>query len=244
MKTHMIIGRSRFLFKLFVLNFLNLFKVTLIRTYKSPINFFKINLLLDVGANIGQYAMHARKGGYKEKIVSFEPLIDAHHILTKASKGDSLWVVHSRCAVGGENSIVDINIAQNSFSSSILPILPSHVLAAPKSKYIGKIETNLITLDSIFNEYNDNNRIFLKIDTQGFEKDVLDGVLKNLKNIYVIQLELSAVILYENQKLYNYFFSFFNENNFSLWSLEPGFSDKETGRMLQFDAIFVNNKAL
>ena len=95
----------------------------------------------------------------------------------------------------------------------------------------------------MFESYRKNNeKVFLKIDTQGFEREVLGGLSKNLRNIFAVQLELSIVPLYDNQELYKYFFSFFEENGFILWSLIPGFGNPTTGQLLQFDAIFVRNK--
>ena len=134
----MTINRIKFLFKVYLLKFSKLFNLGIVRVYRSPIDFFKIDLLLDVGANIGQYASLARRSGYKGRIVSFEPLKDAHSFLIKVSKSDTLWSVHPRCAIGSKDSIIDINIAENSYSSSVLPILESHTSAAPKSQYIGK----------------------------------------------------------------------------------------------------------
>ncbi|MFX8373787.1 FkbM family methyltransferase, partial [Acinetobacter baumannii] len=91
-------------------------------------------------------------------------------------------------------SEVDINISGNSYSSSILPMLPAHLSAAPESLYIGKAKTKVITLDSVFDEYRVNKeKVFLKIDTQGFEAEVLSGLSRNLRNITAVQLEMSIV---------------------------------------------------
>lgn len=206
----------------------------------SPILYHNIELLFDVGANVGQYAMLSREEGYKGKIVSFEPLPVAYELLLKKSKNDYSWTVHERCAVGSNPSEAEINISENSYSSSLLPMLQAHALAAPESVYIGKAKTKIISLDSIFNCYRKNNeKTFLKIDTQGFESEVLKGLSENLKNIFAVQLELSIVPLYDNQETYQYFFTFFENNGFVLWSLIPGFTNSITGQMLQFDAIFV-----
>lgn len=200
----------------------------------------KIELLFDVGANIGQYAMHARDIGYKGKIISFEPLPDAYEKILKNSKNDPLWTVHKRCALGSSISEMEINISQNSQSSSILPMNHLHSSTAPESSYIAKAKTNVITLDSIFDSYRKNDeKIFLKIDVQGFESEVLKGLALNLKNIFAVEIELSVVPLYDKQELYNYFFSFFEKNGFTLWSLMPIFKRDETGELLQFDAVFV-----
>jgi len=210
------------------------------KKYPELLLHHKIELLFDVGANFGQYAMHARESGYKGKIISFEPLPDAYEKILKNSKNDPLWIVHKRCALGSDISEMEINISQNSQSSSILSMLHLHSSAAPESLYIDKAKTDVITLDSIFDSYRKNNeKIFLKIDVQGFESEVLKGLTLNLKNVFAVEIELSVVPLYHKQELYNYFFSFFEKNGFTLWSLTPIFRKDETGELLQFDAVFI-----
>jgi FkbM family methyltransferase len=217
--------------------------ISIYGTYPEFLLHHKIELLFDVGANSGQYAMHARDNGYKGKIVSFEPLPDAYEKILKNSKKDLLWTVHNRCVLGSGTSEMEINISQNSQSSSMLSMLDSHSSAAPESCYIGKTKTDVITLDSVFDGYRKNNeKILLKIDVQGFESEVLKGLALNLKNIFAVEIELSVVPLYEKQELYDYFFSFFEKNGFTLWSLVPLFKNPETGKLLQFDAIFIKKK--
>lgn len=203
----------------------------------------QIELLLDVGANVGQYVKLARAEGYKGRIVSFEPLPDAHQMLLQNAKGDPLWTIHERCALGAVSGETEINISQNSVSSSLLPMLQAHASAAPASVYIGKAKTEVITLDAALNAYRrKDERIFLKIDTQGFEREVLKGLCGNLRSVFAVQLELSVVPLYDGQDLYEHFFTYFESNGFVLWSLVPGFSDPQSGRLLQFDAVFVRQE--
>lgn len=208
----------------------------------SPLLHHQIQLLLDVGANIGQYAMATRAEGYQGRIVSFEPLPDAYERLLQRSKSDPLWTVHKRCAVGSRLGETEINISQNSVSSSLLPMLQAHASAAPASVYIGKAKTEVITLDSVIDVYRRHGEnTLLKIDTQGFEREVLDGLSEHLRSIFAVQLELSVVPLYAGQDLYQHFFTFFQEHGFVLWSMVPGFSDPQTGQLLQFDAVFVRS---
>ena len=218
--------------------------INISRINKVPkvLNYHQIELLLDVGANDGGFARLMRSEGYDGKIVSFEPLPEAYQKLINESKNDTNWIIHERCAIGSEIGEAQINISKNSYSSSLLPMLESHLSAEPNSINIGKANTKVITLDSILDVYRNNNqKTFLKIDTQGYEKEVLNGIKYNLKNIYGVQLELSIVHLYENQEIYKYFFTFFEENNFSLWSILPGFYNPLTGQTLQFDAIFIRS---
>jgi FkbM family methyltransferase len=205
-----------------------------------PLLHFSIDLMFDVGANVGQFALSSRGTGFVGRIISFEPLSDAYRALLEKSSHDKNWTVHERCAVGAVCGKKEINIAKNSYSSSLLPMLQAHSSAAPESVYIGKEMVKVIPLDSIYSHYSrTNEKTFLKIDAQGYEKEILDGATESLKSIKVVQLELSVVPLYGLQPLYDYFFEFFDAHGFELWSLIPGFVDQKTGRMLQFDAIFV-----
>lgn len=216
--------------------------VVRVKSAPSPLMHHQITVLIDVGANKGQYARDCRKQGYKGKIVSFEPLPETYEVLSGFAKKDQFWSVHDRCAIGAESGETEINIAQNSLSSSILPMMKAHIDAASSSRYVGKAKTNVIPLDSIFDLYcKPDDKIFLKIDTQGFESEVLKGAEKSLAKIAVVQLEMSIVPLYEGQKLYDYFIDYFKERGFFLWSIEAGFCDRASGQHLQFDATFVRN---
>ena len=75
--------------------------------------------------------------GYKEKIVRFEPLSDAYSILLKNSESDEKWKLHTRSAIGDFDGKITINMAGNSESSSVLPMLENHISAAENSAYIG-----------------------------------------------------------------------------------------------------------
>lgn len=205
-----------------------------------PYIYHDIDIIFDVGGNIGQYAIEARENGFKGKIISFEPLEQEYAILLKKSKKDKLWIIHERCAVGANNFETKINVSKNSYSSSLLKMHDLHTSSDKSSIYVDINNTKVISLDSIFNKYRINNeKIYLKIDTQGYEKLVLEGIKENLTNISVIEIELSIEYLYEGQELYNYYFDFFEMNKFKLWTLKPGFKNKQTGQLLQFDAVFV-----
>lgn len=200
---------------------------------------FGIDLILDVGANQGQFASGLRDGGYSGGIISFEPLSEAHRILHDLSKKDAQWRVHPRCALGDSNGEVEINISENSVSSSILPMLAYHKEAAPGSIYRGRESVPIATLDSVASGYiNNSSTTFLKIDTQGFEWQVLDGARATLPNVRGILLELSLVPLYEGQRLWREINSRLEGEGFVLWALQPGFTDPYDGRTLQFDGIY------
>lgn len=205
------------------------------------ISAYQIDTLFDIGANVGRYALIMRKAGYSGKIISFEPMSAAFEQLKNNSKNDKNWIIN-HYGLGNENTETEINISNNSYSSSILNIMPSHVESAPNSRYVAKEEIQLKTFDSVFNSfYEKGSRIMMKIDTQGFEKQVLEGAENSLKNIDILQLEMSLVPLYENEMLYLDMIHYLSSKGFHLYSLESGFSNPKTGQLLQADGIFVRN---
>lgn len=199
-----------------------------------------INVIFDIGANVGQFSSEIRSKGYTGKIISFEPLTSAREILSKEAVRDRNWIIHDRVAIGNQNGFVDINISKNSYSSSILPMLKTHLDAAPNSEYIGVEKTPIITLDSIADSYLDqNSNCFLKIDTQGYETQVLNGAPKTLAKAKGILCELSLVKLYNGQDLWKDKIARFEKEGFVLWSLQRGFTDNNNGRTLQMNGIFL-----
>jgi FkbM family methyltransferase len=204
------------------------------------INYCNIDTLFDIGANTGQYAINLRENGYCKKIISFEPVKEAFEKLKKASAKDKNWIINNY-ALGDANFQGTINVSGNSLSSSILNMLPLHLNAAPESRYIKQEKIEIRKLDSIFYSFcSKEDTVMLKIDTQGYEKSILDGATNSLNNVSIIQLEMSIVPLYENEMLYDSMVSYLADRGFQLFSLETVFSDLAKGRLLQVDGTFVN----
>lgn len=199
---------------------------------------YGINIVLDVGANSGQYAQELRSIGYKERIISFEPLSSAYAQLVNNRKLDALWKVFN-LALGDRDEKAIINIAGNSYSSSILKMLPAHLKSAPASGYIGQEQIEIAKLDSIFDSLHlEGNNIYLKIDTQGFEENVLRGAENSLQFINTIHLEMSLTPLYHGELLFPEMYALLCGKGYQMVSVELGFSDPQTGRLLQIDGIF------
>jgi FkbM family methyltransferase len=198
-----------------------------------------IDFVIDVGANQGQYARQLFALGYAGRVLSFEPLSSAYHKLQIASAAYPNWEVAERCAVGDADDEIEINISQNSFSSSLLSIHPTHTSVAPDSQYIGKEKVKIIRLDSILPKYlQQASAPFLKIDVQGFEEQVLAGASAILPKVKGLQLELSLVELYKGGKLFEEMLGKVLELGFELHNLFPEFTDEKSGRLLQVDAVF------
>jgi len=199
-----------------------------------------INLVLDVGANAGGFGSYLREIGYRDRIVSFEPLSSAHLLLVKRSSRDEKWIAAPRCAVGHEDGEVAIQIAGNSESSSILDMKQLHCEAAPGSGYVGTEMAPMKTLDSASASFiSGDSKILLKVDTQGYEEHVLSGAIRTLAQTAILQMELSLVELYSGQKLLPETLSFLDGLGFELWGLSPVFADARSGRILQYDGVFL-----
>lgn len=204
----------------------------------------RVNVVLDVGANVGQFGMYLRDIGYGGSIVSFEPMAAAHSALRKAAAGDGNWEVAPRIALGAKSGEVAMNIAGNSESSSILPMLDAHRTAAPESYYIGTERVELRRLDSIAAGYLSSDAIpFVKIDTQGYENEVLEGAEGILPRVVGLQVELSLMPLYAGGRLMSEMVESLQDRGFDLWSVESAFVDPYCGRVLQVDGTFFRRSA-
>lgn len=198
-----------------------------------------VNVIFDVGANTGQYGKFLRENGYRGRIVSFEPISSAWDTLAETTKADARWDVAPRAAIGGSDGEIEMHISGNSVSSSALEMLPAHLKAAPDSAYVGTELVRLQKLDTIGPQYlAPDSRLFLKIDTQGFESQVLCGADDLLKSAIGIQLELSLTPLYKGQTLFYESLSNLDQLGFDLWNFAPVFFDSQTERLLQGDATF------
>ena len=150
----------------------------------------EINLIFDVGANEGQFAKKIIENGYKGKIISFEPLNDPYEKLVLKSSKFENWKVE-KLSLGSENKNSEINISNYSLSSSIFPISSKHLKAKKNSNYTSKQKTEIKKLDTyIYENKVASDYSFLKIDTQGYEYNVLGGSVQNLKNFRIILCEL------------------------------------------------------
>jgi FkbM family methyltransferase len=199
---------------------------------------FHVDLVLDVGADTGEYVQQLRRHGYAGRVVSFEPLPSSFAQLHTAAAGDPRWEV-ANLALGEHGGRATLHVAADAHSSSLHAVLPAHLAAAPQASFIDTAEVEVRRLDTVFAEYRrDAHDIYLKMDVQGAEREVLAGASAALQHITGVQLELSLVPLYAGQALMPELLAFMNEQGFRLMSLEPGFTDGHTGRLLQVDAIF------
>ncbi|MDA9605011.1 FkbM family methyltransferase [Candidatus Pelagibacter sp.] len=199
-----------------------------------------IDLVLDIGANEGQFAKDLRKNNYANEIISFEPVETVYKKLMKNSLADKKWNIYERCCLGEFDGITEINVSNYSLSSSILDFSMLHTDAKSSATMIEKEKVKITKLDTVAETISfKDKKILLKIDTQGYESQILEGGDKFLKNVNIVFCELSIYEVYKGQLLFGDIIKRLEKYNFKLASIENGFSNKKTKQLLQVDAIFV-----
>jgi FkbM family methyltransferase len=198
-------------------------------------------VVLDVGANSGQYGKEVRARGFRGRIISFEPLPDAFAILRETARRDPLWEVR-QLGLGATDGSGMLNVAGNSVSSSFLPMTRRHMEAAPMSSYTHAIEARVARLDSLESEVLSSPRTHLKLDVQGYEMEVLGGSVSSLSKVATVEVEVAFEPLYEGQPSMAEILRYLDEHGFQLVWLERSLLEPRTGFALQGDALFRRRK--
>lgn len=202
----------------------------------------RVDVVIDVGAHAGEFGQALRHDGYQGKIVSFEPISGLFERLEALTTADGSWACR-RTAVGNQDGEIEIHVSGNDgFSSSVREMAAIHREANPMSSYVGSETVEITTLDRIRDEIVERDtRACLKVDTQGFESEVLAGATDVLKNCRVVELELGFAELYDGQPLFPDLLEEMNAQGFVLTDIEPGFKDAGTQRLLQVDGLFLRS---
>lgn len=217
------------------------------RPYRDPIRHvclkaaeFGVVTVLDVGANKGQFARRLREVGYQGEIVSFEPLASCHDALSTAAANDPRWHVAPRAALGAKDDIVIINVSENLVSSSMLPITEHAVGVHAPSRYVATEEVPLRRLDAMIDSAW-QAPFALKIDTQGFELEVLNGATGLLPTVPLVLLEMSLIPVYQGGAGFAELYAWMEHAGYRCIGITEGFSDVGKNEQLQADAVFVRN---
>jgi FkbM family methyltransferase len=211
---------------------------------RQLLRYLGITVVFDVGAHMGEYAMRLRNLGYQGRIVSFEPQAEAFAALSKRALVDEDWVA-LHLALGDQEGEQVLNSSRNSWSSSFLPILP-HILEVEASiKKVGTERVRIGLLDNIYkNLTNPSDKIFMKIDVQGYEPAVLAGASEFLSCCVAVQLEMALLPSYQGQVLFPEMIDFMRRSGFAPVHFERGFWDGRTGYLVEADGIFVRAEIL
>lgn len=200
---------------------------------------FEVDLVLDAGGHAGRFASGLRRAGYRGRIVSFEPLDPARRRLERAAAQDDTWSVLPY-ALGDESGPAALNVAgADGAASSVLPMLPPHREADPRSAYVARQPVEVRRLDALWEQVvAPGERVFLKLDVRGYEPRVLRGAGEHTDDLTGLQVQTSFVPLYEDGLLFDEGLDLARSTlGMSLKSLLPGLADPRSGRLLQCDLV-------
>lgn len=214
------------------------------RSLSKILDTYKVDTVLDVGANCGQFAEGLRKYGFKGQIVSFEPVSACYKIVSEKAAKDSKWKA-VQMALGNARESKNINVPKSTVFSSFLKTTDYSLDRFSDHKlddyYQEMIQID--TLDQYAKEHLPNlanSRTFLKIDTQGFDMNVLLGAKDSLKNFVGISTELSFIPLYDQSTPHTKMLSFLEENAFGVANIFPVTFDEKSHLMIEADCIALN----
>lgn len=198
-----------------------------------------VDCVLDVGAFTGTYGRMLRDRGYRGRIVSFEPASENFELLETEASRDADWEVR-RVGIGSSAGTMDLHLTGNSGSSSLL--LPNaYALSEMRRTFTtrGLEKVPVTTIDDVFDDaVYGASAVFLKVDTQGFDLEVIRGAAASLPRIPVIQVELALQRSYEGQPGYLDVLAELANLGFAPAQLAPTFGDSH-GRIVECDCVLV-----
>lgn len=221
-----------------ILGFANLSAVRSHQTYESDrrltIQRRNIDLIIDVGANKGQYASQLRELGYANAILSVEPIKEAYKALEKLMRTDPNWQ-GINAAAGAVRSKAQFNISADSVCSSLSPPSPTLLKAIPSARIVDTVEVDVIRLDDV--ALPKHRTKMLKLDVQGYEKEALTGAQDMISSIEVLELELSLKPSYETAYTLASALPDLTNLGFTVTSIGRGVTDATSGQLIDMDVL-------
>lgn len=197
-----------------------------------------IETIIDVGANQGQFALASSRKYPNANIISFEPLPELFEVFKRNLKNKEKVKIHN-IALGNERGVIDFYRNEHSHASSALPISEKQKEELPITANTTRTEVHVDRLDNILKVAELSGSTLLKLDVQGYEKNVLLGASNLLPKIDYLVFEASFVSMYEGEPLFDEMHVFLKEMDFELVA-PVGFLEGKNGAILQMDFLYGN----
>ncbi len=196
----------------------------------------KIDLVIDVGANVGQFGESLRAGGYRGRIVSFEPIESAFQTLSIKAAADGNWEVH-HCGLGAASGAAVLHVSKLSVFSSILDMTSAAALHDSRMAVDHIEQIPIQTLDQVAAGL--SGRMLLKIDTQGYERQVIEGGQQTIPRLMGILMELPVIRVYDGEWQFHEALRFMAEAGFVPAQIQPvGYHGMDNVSAVEFDCLF------
>ncbi len=199
-----------------------------------------VDVVIDVGANTGQYAQRLRALGFAGRIVSYEPLSALREPLEQTAADDPDWIVRP-VALGAAPGTATLRMSPDTSWSSLKGFtdygkrrFPSQDRdAMPETVDVVRLDADLPTLVADL----DAPRLFLKLDTQGFDLEVFAGAAGIMDMIAGLQAEVAFLSIYADTPRFAEAIARYEQSGFAVTGLFPVKRDKETLRMIEMDCV-------
>lgn len=205
----------------------------------------RVNVVLDVGANVGQYGDKLRRSGYAGRIVSFEPVADVSATLRERASTDERWQVHGY-ALGEEEGEAEINVVPGTMSS----LLDASQFGKDWSQRLRQSHTETIRVRRLQDVWDEavagvrNPRVYLKMDTQGFDMQTFRGAGDRVSELLGLQSEVSCVPIYDGMPRMAEQITAYEQSGFAITGMFSVSRDKPTLRVIEFDVVMIGPRAL
>lgn len=153
---------------------------------------YELKTFFDVGANVGEYVDHIQKCFPKAEIWCFEPISATFEVLKSNIKGQNVNCY--QIGLGSEKTEIEISIDQNSRSdmNSLVNVVRTN------NPDLVTETIQIRTLDDFCSEHSISKIDYLKIDTEGYDLEVLKGSRNFIQNQSVAFIEVEVSMNPEN----------------------------------------------
>jgi FkbM family methyltransferase len=205
---------------------------------KNFLNSLDIKTLIDIGASHGDFINLVQQSKPNIHIYGFEPIPEVFNSLQERFVETNEVELYN-LALGNFDGIVDFNENDYSYSSSILPIGEIHVNEFPHTRNFKKLEVQITSLDSVFNNKKIERPILVKVDVQGYEEQVISGGKNTFAQADFVIIELSFCELYLGQVLFESVYKELSEIGLCYAGCVSQLYSPINDKILQQDALFV-----
>jgi FkbM family methyltransferase len=207
---------------------------------RNLLELHRIDLVLDVGANRGQFAHLVRRLGYTGEIVSFEPLARYRDELSSAAAADGKWRLMP-VAIGSARAELQLHVYNDDTFSSLHKVNSSGQVRFGELVAEQHVESVMVrTLDELWPELGGRSerRVLLKTDTQGHDLEVLNGSVGMLGSVHAVIAEAALQPIYAGAPLYGEMAAWLEKHGFVVGGLFPISHRMADGALIEMDSMF------
>jgi FkbM family methyltransferase len=209
------------------------------------LDLYRVDAIFDVGANEGTSGEYFRSIGFRHRLVSFEPVAEYYRRLEEKARKDPLWWCE-QAAIGATEGELSLTVSgPRGITSSFLPMTDAMRRNARDLDRIGTETVTVKTIDGVIDRYYpEGDRLFLKLDVQGYEARVLEGARRSLPRVVGMKIEMSLIENYEGETLVHDMLPSLYALGFRLTGLEIAWPDPDTQEIFQVDGLLFRTDRL